>query len=430
VKIKVVTLNAYFYNFPANVNQMSLIFVSSEQLILKRTRKDMGKVMLRKFSYLIIGVSLMLSAALTANAQSDVYFAANYGYRITTVADGLVQPWSMAWLPNGDMLVTEKPGRLRIIRDGRLLADAVTGIPEVFYEGQGGLFDVTPHPDFANNQMLYLSFSRANGDNSTTAVVRGRLVNDRLTNVEEIFAADANGASHYGGRLAFDNDGYLYLTLGDRQAPPSGDLENHPAQDTSNHHGVIVRLNDDGTVPADNPYVGQAGIKPEIFSYGHRSQQGLAFHPETGDLWETEHGPQGGDELNIITAGNNYGWPVIGRGVNYGPGTPIHQSIIQIGMEQAEYFWVPSIATSGLMVYTGDKFPAWHGDIFVGGLGGAQLAHVMLDDDYKSVVREETLAYGLGRIRDVRQGPDGYIYLAVESAEAEPTAIYRLEPAN
>mgnify|MGYP006140281059 CR=1 FL=1 len=387
--------------------------------------------MLRKFSTLLIAASLMLTASLTANAQSDTYFASNYGYRLAMVTDGLVQPWSMAWLPNGDMLVTERPGRLRIIRDGNLLSDAVPGTPEVFYEGQGGLFDVTPHPDFANNQMLYLSFSRANGDNSTTAIVRGRFVNDRLTNVEEIFAADANGASHYGGRLAFDNSGHIYLTLGDRQAPPSGDLENHPAQDTTNHHGVIVRLNDDGSVPADNPYVGQDDYKPEIFSYGHRSQQGLAFHPITGDLWETEHGPQGGDELNIITAGNNYGWPVIGLGVNYGIGNPIHESIIQIGMEQPLHFWVPSIATSGLMVYTGDKFPEWHGDIFAGGLRGEQLAHIMLGDDNRTVIREETLAYKVGRIRDVRQGPDGYIYISTEDrANAAETPIYRLEPVD
>jgi glucose/arabinose dehydrogenase len=386
--------------------------------------------MLRKFSYLIISLGVMLTASLTANAQSDVYFAANYGYRINTVADGLVQPWSMTWLPNGDMLVTEKPGRLRIVRDGRLLPNAVAGVPEVFYGGQAGLFDVVLHPDFANNQIIYLSYAKAVGDGSTTALARGRFQNDRLSNVEEIFSANAVGAAHYGGRIAFDEDGYLFLSLGDRQAPPSGDLVNHPAQDNSNHNGVMIRLNDDGSVPADNPFVGQSDALPEIWSYGHRSPQGLAFHPETGDLWENEHGPQGGDELNIITKGSNFGWPVIGRGVNYGPGLPIHSSIMQEGMEQPKHFWVPSIATSGLMIYTGDKFPAWYGDIFVGGLGGQQLAHVMLDDDYRTVVREETLSYGLGRIRDVRQGPDGYIYLAVEDAESEPTAIVRLEPAN
>ena len=387
--------------------------------------------MLARMLCLIGSTGLLLGLSLTANAQSDVYFASNYGYRIVTVADGLIQPWSMAWLPNGDMLVTEKPGRLRVIRDGNLLPEAISGTPEVFYEGQGGLFDVVLHPDFASNQLLYLSYSKAVGDNSTTAILRARLDNNRLVNVEEIFAAQANGASHYGGRLAFDEAGYLYLSLGDRQAPPSGDLENHPAQDNSNHHGVMIRLNDDGSVPSDNPFVGQADALPEIWSYGHRSPQGLAFHPETGDLWETEHGPQGGDELNIIEPGNNYGWPVIGRGVNYGLGNPIHETIMQDGMEQPRHFWVPSIATSGLMIYTGDKFPAWHGDIFVGGLGGMQLAHLILNEDYDAVVREETLAYGLGRIRDVRQGSDGYRYLAVEDrANNVPTAIVRLEPAN
>lgn len=394
-------------------------------------KPPMGEVMFKKFSFLLIGASLLLTTSLSANAQSDTYFASNYAYRLTMVADGLVQPWSMAWLPNGDMLVTERPGRLRIIRDGNVLPNAVAGTPEVFYEGQGGLFDVLPHPDFADNQMLYLSFSRANGDNSTTAIVRGRLVNDSLTNVEEIFAADASGASHFGGRMAFDSTNHLYLTLGDRQMPPSGDLAAHAAQDTTNHEGVILRLNDDGSVPADNPYVGQEGYRPEIFSYGHRSQQGLAFHPVTGDLWETEHGPQGGDELNLISAGNNYGWPIIGRGVNYGPGTPIHSSIIQVGLEQPLHFWVPSIGTSGLMVYTGDKFPEWHGDIFAGGLVGEQLAHISLADDNRTVIREETLAYRVGRIRDVRQGPDGYIYISTEDrANALPTPIYRLEPVD
>jgi glucose/arabinose dehydrogenase len=338
----------------------------------------------------------------------------------------------MAWLPDGDMLVTERPGRVRIIRDGRLLPDAVTGVPEVFYElqGQGGLFDVTPHPDFASNRLLYLSYSKDLGDRTTTVVARGRFEDERLTQVEEIFTASASGARHFGGRMAFDDDGYLFLSLGDRQAPPSGDLESHPAQDISNHHGVMIRLNADGSVPADNPFARQAGALPEIWSYGHRSPQGLAFHPETGDLWESEHGPQGGDELNIIAPGKNYGWPVIGRGVNYGAGNPIHATIMREGMEQPVHFWVPSIATSGLMIYTGDKFPLWHGDIFAGGLGGEQIAHVILDEDFRTVVREETLAYGLGRIRDIRQGPDGYIYFAIDDrTNALPTAIMRLEPA-
>jgi glucose/arabinose dehydrogenase len=371
---------------------------------------------------------LMAFTVLNAQAQQDTYYASHYAYRSVPLAAGLIQPWSMAWLPNGDMLITERPGRLRIIRNGNLLDNAVSGVPAVFYEGQGGLFDVLPHPDFASNQLLYLSFAKPLAEGSTTAIVRARFSNDRLTDVEEIFAANSVGRGHYGGRMVFDAEGYLYLSLGDRQAPPEGDLASHPAQDTSNHHGVMIRLQDDGSIPSDNPFVGQAGVEPAIWSFGHRSPQGLAIHPETGDIWETEHGPQGGDELNRILAGSNYGWPVIGRGVNYGPGSPIHESLVQPGMEQPAHFWVPSIATSGLMIYTGDKFPEWYGDIFAGGLAGQQLAHIMMQDDYRTVEREETLLYGIGRVRDVRQSPDGYIYVAVEDAGGAPTSLYRLEP--
>ncbi len=222
----------------------------------------------------------------------------------------------------------------------------------------------------------------------------------------------------------------MFLTAGDRQAPPQGDLTAHPAQDRSNHHGVIVRLNDDGSVPADNPYVGQAGIKPEIWTYGHRSPQGLAFDPATGNLWMTEHGPQGGDELNLVKPGLNYGWPIIGRGVNYGPGVPIHSSITAEGLENPVHFWVPSIAASGLIVYTGSRFPSWNGNIFAGGLAGEQLARLTLNEDGTKVMTEETLLPYIGRIREVRQGPDGYIYVALEDRSRAPTAIVRLEPAN
>lgn len=388
---------------------------------------------MRKSIRLLAITGLSLGIACPSFAQSELYYAANYRYRIATVVEGFVQPWSIAWLPDGEMLVTERPGRLRIVRNGRLLPDPVPGVPEVFYEttGQAGLFDVTPHPDFANNQLLYLAYAKDLGERTATAISRGHLVEDRLQDVEEIFVADASGARHFGGRMIFDEEGYLFLAMGDRQAPPSGDLESHPAQVLSDHIGVIVRLNADGSAPLANPFVGQPDTRPEIWSYGHRSPQGLAIHPETGDMWETEHGPQGGDELNIIEAGNNYGWPVIGRGVNYGEGHPIHETIVRDGMEQPVHFWVPSIAASGLMIYTGDKFPQWYGDVFAGGLNGQQLAHIMLDEDYQSVIREETLAYGLGRIRDVRQGPDGYIYFAIDDRQnATPTAIMRLEPAN
>lgn len=379
----------------------------------------------------LAATGLLVTAATVTSAQSDVYNAANHDYRVVTVAEGLQHPWSMAWLPGGDMLVTEKPGRLRLIRDGRLLPEAIPGTPEVFYEGQGGLFDVVPHPNFSDNRWVYLSFAKPVEGGSTTAVVRGQLENDRLTNVTEIFAAQAVGFGHYGGKIVFDNNGYMFLTLGDRMAPPAGDLPTHPAQDVSNHQGVTIRLHDDGRVPSDNPMVGRSNALPEIWSYGHRSPQGLAIHPETGDLWESEHGPQGGDEINRIEPGNNYGWPVVGRGVNYGEfGRPIHVGISEAGMTAPTHFWVPSIAASGLMVYTGDKFPNWYGNIFSGSLAGEQLARLQLDDSYRRVVLEETLANGLGRLRDVRQGPDGYIYIAIEQRDGSPSPIVRLEPAN
>lgn len=389
--------------------------------------------MLRPLVLVAAAISLSLAAAGPLQAQGDIQKSALYDFRMVTVAEGLLIPWSMAWLPNGDMLVTERRGTLRIIRDGKLLADPVPGTPEVFTTGgQAGLFDVLPHPDFANNQYLYLSFAKplAERGASTTAVVRGRLVNDRLEDVQEIFAADANGAGHYGGRMAFDAEGHLFLTLGDRMAPPNGDLAAHPAQDRSNHHGVIVRLNDDGSAAAGNPFAGQPGMKPEIWSYGHRSPQGMAFDPATGNLWMTEHGPQGGDELNLIKPGNNYGWPVIGRGVNYGPGVPIHASITQEGMESPVHFWVPSIAASGLVFYTGSRFPAWNGNIFAGGLAGEQLARLTLNAEGTKVLTEETLLPYVGRIRDVRQGPDGYLYVAIEDRTPAPTSIVRLEPVN
>ena len=382
----------------------------------------------------LAGTSLLMTVAASASAQR-VYYAAHHDYRVVPVTEGLLRPWSMAWLPSGDMLVTEMPGRLRIVRDGQLLPEAVPGVPEVLYTGQGGLFEVIPHPNFSENRWIYLSYAKEEGDTSVTAVVRGRLENDQLSNVVEIFSPEAAGFGHYGGKIVFDDEGYMFLALGERQAPARGDLTAHPAQDLSNHHGVIVRLNDDGSVPDDNPFVGQDGALPEIWSYGHRSPQGLVIHPETGDLWESEHGPQGGDELNLIEPGKNYGWPVIGRGTNYGSiGSPIHGAIGQQGMEQPVHFWVPSIAASGLMVYTGDKFPMWHGSILSGALAGEQLARLHMSDDYREVIVEETLAYDMGRIRDVRQGPDGYIYLAISDGNGagrgnfETTEIVRLEP--
>jgi len=377
-----------------------------------------------------VAAGLFLSVPTTAQCQTPVYRSALHDFQLVTVVDGLVHPWSMAFLPDGDMLITERPGRVRIVRNGTLLFDPVPGVPEVLSQGQGGLLDVMPHPDFASNHLLYLSYSKPIGDGSsaTTAVVRGTFENDLLSNVEEIFEAASRGRGHYGSRLAFDGEGHLFISVGDRQAPSTGDLEIHPAQDRSNNHGTINRINDDGSVPEDNPFIGEANIRPEIWSYGHRNPQGLIIHPETGDLWATEHGPQGGDELNLIRPGVNYGWPVVGYGVNYGSGSVIHEGTHRDGIQPPIHFWVPSIATAGIMVYTGDRFPAWRGNIFVGGMAGQQLARLTMDGQVVEV--EETLLNGLGRIRDVRQGRDGYIYVAVDDRGGAPTAVYRMEPAG
>ena len=378
---------------------------------------------------MIVLPALLAAIALPACAQSSLRQSAYHDYRIVTVAEGLEHPWSIAFLPNGDMLVTERPGRLRIIRDSVLLETPVPGVPEVYAQGQGGLMDVVLHPDFESNHLIYFSFSKPipEDDNSTTAVARGRFENDQLVEVEEIFVADTRGRGHYGSRLAFDKDGYLFVTVGERQVPSTGDLEAHPAQDLSNHHGTINRLFDDGRVPEDNPFVEQSGARSEIWSYGHRNPQGLAIHPETGDIWADEHGPQGGDELNLIRPGLNYGWPVVGYGVNYGSGTAIHEGTRREGMESPVHFWVPSIATSGLLIYTGDQFPMWKGNFFVGGLAGEQMARLSVDG--QRVVNEETLVQNTGRVRDIQQSLDGFIYLVIDGSESDPT-ILRLEPVN
>jgi len=377
-----------------------------------------------------LGAAALTALSLnTLHGQAAVQRSALHNYTVATVAEGLINPWSITFLPGGDMLVTERPGRLRIVRNGTLLPGAVSGTPTVLAQGQGGLLDVALHPQFAQNRFIYFSYAKplTPGPGATTAVARGRFENDQVTGLTDIFVAESKGAGHYGSRLVFDRNGYLFITVGDRQAPPSGNLEAHPAQDLSNHHGKVIRIHDDGRVPTDNPFVSRAGAKPEIWSYGHRNMQGLVLHPETGDLWEVEHGPQGGDEVNLIRPGLNFGWPVIGFGVNYGSGAAIHAGTRKEGMEQPVHVWVPSIAVSGLLVYTGDRFPGWKGNLFVGGMVGQQLARLTLKG--QRVEYEETLVRGMGRIRDVRQGPDGLIYLAIDGEGGRPTPILRLEPA-
>lgn len=371
--------------------------------------------------------SAVVTSAVAAQAAPAVFKSSVHDYRVVPVADGFVNPWGLAFVPGGDLLVTERPGRLRLVRGGKLLPTPVSGVPAVVPAGQGGLLDVVVHPNFAQNRYVYLTYSKQVNGGSTTALHRAKLVNDALVEGQDIFVADTRGRpGHFGSRLAFDGKGHLFMTVGDRQAPPEGDLPAHPAQDLSTHQGKVLRLMEDGTVPKDNPFVGRSGAKPEIWSYGHRNPQGLVVHPTTGAVWATEHGPQGGDELNLVEAGKNYGWPVVGFGVNYGPGKAIHASTMAPGMENAKHVWVPSIATSGLMVYTGDKFPAWKGSVFAGGLAGQRVARLTLDGARADLA--DNLARNLGRVRDVRQGPDGFVYVVLDDQQGKPTGIVRLEP--
>jgi glucose/arabinose dehydrogenase len=384
--------------------------------------------MRRSFLRLAAAVLPVAVGAPALSAQSPVYQSSVHDYRVVTVATGFVNPWSIAFLPSGDLLVTERPGRLRIVRGGKLLPTPVAGVPEVVARGQGGLLDVALHPNFAQNGFVYLTYSKpVGGGAATTALYRATFSNDALVDGKDLFVAETKGApGHFGSRITFDKRGHVFISVGDRQVAPEGDLPNHPAQLLTNHQGKIIRLMDDGRVPTDNPFVNTAGAKPEIWSYGHRNPQGLTIHAVTGDLWEVEHGPQGGDELNLVEPGKNYGWPVVGFGVNYGPGKAIHSATMMKGMENAKNVWVPSIATSGLLVYTGTKFPEWKGSVFVGGLAGQRLVRLTLDGQKAEVA--DNLVKNQGRVRDVRQGPDGFIYLAVDDQQGKPTAIVRLEP--
>ena len=377
----------------------------------------------------LLAVLLIPVAPLTGVAQAPVQHSALHDYRAVTVVEGLLVPWAMAFLPGGDMLVTERAGRLRLVRRGQLLPDPIQGVPAVRAGGQGGLLDVVAHPKFSENRLIYLSYSKASADGkrNTTAVVRARFDQDRLTNVEELIEARAwsEGEGHFGSRLTFDDEGYLFVTIGDRQVYPS-DLKAHPAQDLGTHNGKVLRLHDDGRVPQDNPFVGRAGALPEIWSYGHRNQQGLVFDAVSRGLWLTEHGPQGGDELNRVQAGKNYGWPVVGFGVMYRTGAAIHAGTMAEGMEAPVHIWVPSVAPSGLVRYSGDRFTGWKGNLLAGALGGEQLVRLTLEDG--RVVNSEQLLQRQGRIRDVREGPDGHVYVAFESRTGATTRIVRLEP--
>jgi glucose/arabinose dehydrogenase len=344
-------------------------------------------------------------------------------YRVVPVVGGLANPWSLTFLPNGDMLVTERPGRLRVVRKGTLDPQPIAGVPEVWATGQGGLLEVLPHPRFSENQLLYLTYSKPCEKGATTALHRGKFDGKALTDARDLFVADNcnTGNPHFGSKLAWGRDGLLYMTVGERGDPQR-------SQNTGIHGGKVLRLKEDGTPAPDNPFAGKSGAKPEIYSYGHRNPQGLAFHPETGALWSNEHGPQGGDELNIVQAGKNYGWPVASYGRQYAPnGSLVSEHPWKEDVEEPMLLWLPSIGISGMIFYTGDKFPQWKNDIFVGGLSGLALHRVRFNEKGGLMGREALLTEVQQRIRDVRQGPDGNIYVAVDAPQG---GILRIEPAQ
>ena len=362
-------------------------------------------------------------AASPTTTRAEVIASQEHTFRVAVVAIGLDHPWGLAFLPDGRMLVTERSGQLRTVTaEGRLDPEPVAGVPRVQASGQGGLLDVALHPDFGENGWVYLSYAAGHWGRVGAEVARGRLRGNRLEGVEVLFRAlpKSSGGRHFGSRLRFAPDGHLFITLGDR-----GDR--HRAQDPDDHAGSIIRLRADGAVPPDNPFVGVEGARPELYTTGNRNVQGLAFDPETGLLWSHEHGPRGGDEVNVVRAGVNYGWPVISYGREYVSGTPVGEGTHRDGLAQPVHQWTPSIAPSGLTVYDGDRFPGWRGNLFVGALRFRLLARLVLDGE--RVVHEERLLEGrYGRIRDVRTGPDGLLYLLTD-APAPLGALLRLEPA-
>ena len=360
-------------------------------------------------AFLISTLLLLSSKKITKENNSKIEF------NVETVVTGLTMPWATAFLPNGDMLVTERAGKLRLVKDGKLDPVEITGLPKVFYRGQGGLLDVVLHPDYAKNGWIYLSYSspKAEGEEgddagANTALMRAKLKDHALTDVQVIFKALPNVKStpHFGGRIVFDKKGYVFLSLGERGKQAA-------SQELSKDQGKVVRLHEDGKIPTDNPFVNTPGAKPEIWSYGHRNPQGMVMNYSTGVLWEHEHGPQGGDELNIVEKGKNYGWPLITYGIGY-DNSIISKDTAMVGLEQPVIYWKPSIAPCGMDFITSDKYKGWKGDLLVGSLKFNYLQHLVMKGN--KVLRREIILEKIGRVRDIRQGPDGYIYVVLENS--------------
>jgi glucose/arabinose dehydrogenase len=352
---------------------------------------------------------------------------ANVAFDLVPVATGLESQWGIAFLPGGKMLVTEKPGRLRVVNADGTLSPPVAGVPMVDARGQGGLLGLALDPNFATNRMVYLSFSEPQADMmNNTAVARGVFVDDaaapRLDKVQVIFHQQPTLAStlHFGGRLVFGRDGTLFVTMGDRSVIP-GRMQ---AQKMDSLIGKLARINSDGSIPKDNPFVGKQGVRPEIWSFGHRNIQAAALHPTTGELWESEHGTRGGDEVNIARKGKDYGWPTIAYGIEYQGPRITGDEQVKAGMEQPIYYWDPNIAPSGMAFYTGSAFPAWRGSLFIGGLGSTALVRLTIDGD-KVTGEERLLTENKERIRDVAQGPDGALYVLTDNRAGR---LFKLVP--
>ncbi len=352
--------------------------------------------------------------------ETRAFQSSDYALKLVTITDGLRNPWGMAFLPDGRMIVTEREGDVRLVTMDGEKSRPLEGVPKAYVGGQGGLLDVALDPNFAENNLLYISFSEPGPGGAGTAVLRALLDIDRhsLSDGKIIFRQEpkTGGGRHFGSRLVFAPDGTLFITIGDRG-------ERDRTQDFTINRGQVVRINPDGTIPANNPFVGVAGRRPEVWSYGHRNPQGAARHPQTGRVWTVEHGARGGDEINLPEAGKNYGWPVISYGRHYSGGE-IGVGTQKAGLEQPLYYWDPSIAPSGMAFYTGDAFPKWRGDLFIGSLKFGLLVRLGLDGT--RITHEERLLDGLDdRVRDIRQGPDGLLYLLTDDYDGR---ILRLEP--
>jgi glucose/arabinose dehydrogenase len=376
------------------------------------------KVFLGRRRLLTASAAAAVAAPAVVRAQ-QVLRSSKGSYSLRMLTLDLEQPWGMAFLPDGRLLITERPGRLRVFANGRLERAPVGGLPKVYARGQGGLLDVCLHPDFARNARLYLTYSGEGEGGAATVLARAEFRNNALVGVQPIFEAlpRTSGGLHFGSRVVFDRAGLLYVTCGER-------YQMQRAQNLADLGGKVVRLRDDGTVPPDNPFVGREGARPEIFTYGHRNPQGMAMPPGTGRIWLVEHGPRGGDELNLLKAGANYGWPRATHGIDYS-GSTISPNKSLPGMEDPVRVWVPSISPSGLAFYTGDRFPGWKGSVFTGALSDNALIRIELDGD-RYVGEERLLVDLLPYIRDVRQGPDGLLYVVTHT---DSGGLYRLEPA-